>query len=47
MLPLGIASRAHGVRGEIRILTELDPRYLKEVATRRTLCAEKYIYPTA
>lgn len=31
MLPLGIASRAHGVRGEIRILTELDPRYLKEV----------------
>ena len=32
MLPLGIASRAHGVRGEIRLLTELDKKYLKEVS---------------
>ena len=41
MLPLGIASRAHGVRGEIRILTELDPRYLKEV-TAVIVCGREY-----
>lgn len=31
MLPLGTISRAHGVRGEVRLLTELEPQYLKEV----------------
>ena len=41
MLPLGIASRAHGVRGEIRVLTELDPRYLKEV-TAVIVCGREY-----
>lgn len=31
MLPLGVLTRAHGIRGEIKLSTNLDPKYFSEV----------------